>query len=70
MDALIDDYEASYTLSDAVALHGAKRQNLLDAARIELGMQRFLQQGGYHAFTTNFEDLHGMQQLPGWRYSV
>ncbi|MDK1703007.1 L-arabinose isomerase [Serratia rubidaea] len=65
VDALIDDYEASYTLSDAVALHGAKRQNLLDAARIELGMQRFLQQGGYHAFTTNFEDLHGMQQLPG-----
>lgn len=65
VDALIDDYEASYTLSEAVTLHGAKRQNLLDAARIELGMQRFLQQGGYHAFTTNFEDLHGMRQLPG-----
>ncbi len=38
---------------------------MLDAARIELGMKRFLEQGGFHAFTTTFEDLHGLKQLPG-----
>ncbi|SLM63111.1 MULTISPECIES: L-arabinose isomerase [Dickeya] len=65
VDTLIEEYEASYQLSDAVKLHGPKRQNLLDAARIELGLKRFLQQGSFHAFTTNFENLHGLKQLPG-----
>ncbi|KWX81794.1 hypothetical protein AXF24_12875 [Streptococcus pneumoniae] len=51
--------------SSTVKLHGERRENLLDAAKIELGMTRFLEQGGFHAFTTNFEDLHGMKQLPG-----
>ena len=46
-------------------MKGDKRQNVLDAARIELGMKRFLEQGGFHAFTTTFEDLHGLKQLPG-----
>ncbi|MGV7864228.1 L-arabinose isomerase family protein, partial [Mycobacterium kansasii] len=30
-----------------------------------LGIKRFLERGGYTAFTTNFEDLWGMEQLPG-----
>lgn len=33
--------------------------------KIEIGLRRFLEAGGYTAFTTNFEDLHGMKQLPG-----
>lgn len=33
--------------------------------KIEIGLKNFLQKGGYTAFTTNFEDLHGMKQLPG-----
>lgn len=33
--------------------------------KIEIGLRRFLQKGNYTAFTTNFEDLHGMKQLPG-----
>ncbi|CAI2510797.1 L-arabinose isomerase [Serratia ficaria] len=65
VDALIEEYEASYILSAAAQHGGAKREDLLDAARIELGMKRFLERGGFHAFTTNFEDLHGMKQLPG-----
>src|SRR5699024_12401797 len=32
---------------------------------IEIALRRFLDAGGYTAFTTNFEDLHGMKQLPG-----
>lgn len=65
ISALIDEYESSYRLAPAVQQHGEKRQNLLHAAGIELGIKRFLQQGGFHAFTTTFEDLHGLKQLPG-----
>ncbi|MEU8239739.1 L-arabinose isomerase [Actinoplanes missouriensis] len=35
------------------------------AARIEVGLRRFLTEGGFGAFTTNFEDLGGLRQLPG-----
>lgn len=62
---LVEEYEASYILTDAVKSGGAKRENLLDAARLELGIERFLQQGGFHAFTTTFENLYGLKQLPG-----
>ena len=30
-----------------------------------VGIKKFLDDGGYSAFTTNFEDLWGMEQLPG-----
>lgn len=65
VSALVDEYESSYRLTPAAQVNGDKRQNVLDAARIELGMKRFLEQGGFHAFTTTFEDLHGLKQLPG-----
>ena len=44
---------------------GDQRENLRDAARQEIGMRAFLTDGGYGAFTTTFEDLHGLNQLPG-----
>ncbi|NDJ58954.1 L-arabinose isomerase [Enterobacteriaceae bacterium 4M9] len=65
INALVDEYESSYRLTAAAQVGGDKRQNVIDAARIELGMKRFLQDGGFHAFTTTFEDLHGLKQLPG-----
>ena len=65
VSALVDEYESRYRLTPAAQINGDKRQNVLDAARIELGMKRFLEQGGFHAFTTTFEDLHGLKQLPG-----
>ncbi|HAP8817997.1 L-arabinose isomerase [Enterococcus faecium] len=34
-------------------------------ARQEIGIRRFLEAGNYNAFTSNFEDLYGMKQLPG-----
>ena len=43
----------------------AKRQHIVDAARIELGIKNFLVKGGFKAFTTTFEDLYGISQLPG-----
>ncbi|MDR1827897.1 MAG: L-arabinose isomerase [Methylobacteriaceae bacterium] len=63
--ALVDEYETLYTLTDHVKKGGDKRQNVLDAARIELGLRRFLEAGGFKAFITNFETLKGLKQLPG-----
>ena len=37
----------------------------MEAAKIELGMESFLKSDGFKGFTTTFEDLYGMQQLPG-----
>lgn len=65
INALIDEYEATYHLTPAAQLHGDKRQNVVDAARIELGIKQFLEEREAHAFTTTFEDLHGLAQLPG-----
>ena len=65
VNALIDEYESQYRFSAVAAVNGEKRQNVLDAARIELGMKRFLDDEGCRAFTTNFQTLHGMTQLPG-----
>lgn len=41
INALIDEYESTYTMTAATQVHGEKRQNVLEAARIELGMKRF-----------------------------
>jgi L-arabinose isomerase len=58
---LIAEYGADYKLTKAVA----GSDTLTEAARIELGMQEFLEAGNFKAFTTTFEDLHGLKQLPG-----
>ncbi|WP_264272754.1 L-arabinose isomerase [Duffyella gerundensis] len=65
VNALIDEYEGLYEFSAVAAVNGEKRQNVLDAARIELGLKRFLEAEDCQAFTTNFQTLHGMTQLPG-----
>ena len=62
---LIEEYESSYTLRSNLLKGGEKRNSLLDAAKIELGMRKFLSEGGFKGFTNTFEDLHGMKQLPG-----
>ncbi|WP_027108634.1 L-arabinose isomerase [Lacticigenium naphthae] len=40
-------------------------EHVKEQIKIEIGLRRFLEKGGYTAFTSNFEDLHGMKQLPG-----
>lgn len=62
---LIEEYEASYTLSASLQKGGTQRSSLVEAARIELGMKTFLEAGNFKGFTDTFEDLHGMVQLPG-----
>ena len=65
IDRLVEEYEASYALAPPLRKDGAKRKELRDAARQELGMRGFLEEGGFGAFTTTFEDLYGLNQLPG-----
>lgn len=64
-EALLQEYDDSYTLQDDLKAGGARREELREAAKIELGLRAFLQEGGFKAFTTTFENLHGMVQLPG-----
>jgi L-arabinose isomerase len=63
VDKLVKEYEEQYRV--APELLGERRESLRYAARIELGLRHFLDAGGYKAFTTNFEDLGGLRQLPG-----
>jgi len=63
-DAMVKEYGDTYGLSPELSSgEGARR--IRDAARIELGMRAFLTGGGCGAFTTTFENLHGLPQLPG-----
>ncbi|RFZ85954.1 L-arabinose isomerase [Mucilaginibacter terrenus] len=63
--ALASHYENIYTM-DASLKKGADRyHSVYEAAKIELGLRKFLESGGYKGFTDTFEDLHGMVQLPG-----
>lgn len=62
---LVKEYEASYHMAESLLEGGEKRQSLIDAARIELGMEKFLVDGGFKGFSDTFEDLYGMKQLPG-----
>jgi len=62
---LLEEYEECYSLSSTVQKGGPGRDSLLEAARIELGMRSFLEEGGFKGFTTNFENLTGLRQLPG-----
>jgi L-arabinose isomerase len=65
IDRLVAEYDDSYTVAESLRPGGSQRQALREAARIELGMRAFLQDGKFKAFTTTFEDLHGLKQLPG-----
>jgi L-arabinose isomerase len=65
IDRLVEEYSDLYTTSSALAPGGEKHHSLRDEARIELGMRHFLEAGNFKAFTTTFEDLHGLAQLPG-----
>lgn len=62
---LCDKYQELYEMAPELVKGGAKHQSVRDAARIELGLRSFLKEGDFKGFTTTFEDLHGLVQLPG-----
>src|SRR5690606_31974781 len=65
IENLIKEYGDSYTLVESLRKGGKQHQSLIEAARIEIGLRHFLQDGGFKGFSDTFEDLHGMVQLPG-----
>ncbi|MGC9523234.1 MAG: L-arabinose isomerase [Anaerolineae bacterium] len=65
IDDVIEAYKQAYDVDPALLSGGAKHASLRDAARIEKGMRTFLEEGDFKAFTTTFENLTGLNQLPG-----
>lgn len=65
VEELIAEYNDTFNVVPSLQKGGDRHQSLIDAARIELGLKHFLQDGNYKGFTDTFEDLHGMKQLPG-----
>tara|TARA_R110002020_G_scaffold10886_1_gene41401 strand:+ start:1815 stop:3329 length:1515 start_codon:yes stop_codon:yes gene_type:complete len=65
IDALVALYEEEYDVVPELRAGGERHQSLRDGAAIELGLRSFLEEGGFGAFTTSFEDLGALKQLPG-----
>jgi len=65
IDALVADYADQYAVAKELRKGGARHDSLRYSARIELGLRAFLEEGDFKGFTTTFEDLHGLKQLPG-----
>jgi L-arabinose isomerase len=62
---LVKEYDDTVRVAPALRSGGDRHASLRYAARIEIGLRDFLTDGGFGAFTTNFEDLGGLRQLPG-----
>ncbi len=62
---MVETYLDEYDVAPALQTGGAKHPSLREGARIEVGLRNFLSSGHFKAFTTTFEDLHGLEQLPG-----
>ncbi|MSU65979.1 MAG: L-arabinose isomerase [Opitutus sp.] len=62
---LVAEYESRYAVAKPLRRGGPRHESLRYGARLELGLRAFLEDGGFKGFTTTFEDLHGLRQLPG-----
>ena len=65
VDVLVAEYEKEYDLAPNCQAGGKDRRQVRNAAREEIALRRFLEAKGAKAFTTNFDDLAGVDQLPG-----
>jgi L-arabinose isomerase len=65
IDQIVGEYDEQYAVAAPLRSGGERHQSLRDGARIEIGIRRFLQNGNFKGFTTTFENLHGLTQLPG-----
>jgi L-arabinose isomerase len=65
VDDVVAQYRESFALVPELAPGGARHESLRYAAALEVGLRSFLEGGNFNAFTTNFEDLGGLRQLPG-----
>ena len=65
IDRMVAGYCDHYTVQKDLQPGGARNNGLREAAKIEVGLRAFLEEGGFKAFTTTFENLNGLLQLPG-----
>jgi L-arabinose isomerase len=65
IDRLVQEYDQQYAVAESMRPSGPRRGELCYAARIELGLRAFLEAGHFGAFSNSFEDLTGIEQLPG-----
>jgi len=65
VNELVKTYEETYEMETSLKVGGEKHQSVFEAAKIELGLRKFLEDGDFKGFSDTFEDLHGMVQLPG-----
>jgi len=65
IDDLVEVYNKEYKVAASLKKNGAQYSSLRDAAKIEIGLRKFLKGGNYKGYTDTFEDLHGLVQLPG-----
>ena len=65
VDELVGQYTDAYDIVPELVPAGDRHESLRYGARIEAGLRAFLTDGGFGAFTTNFQDLGGLRQLPG-----
>lgn len=65
VNSLIELYKENYDFDYGDYEQDVWLEHVKTQAKYEIAIRRFLEKGGYTAFSTNFEDLHGMDQLPG-----
>ena len=65
IDSLVEGYADEYSIGVDLLPGGERHDTVREAARIEAGLRSFLTAGEFNAFTTNFEDLGALRQLPG-----
>jgi L-arabinose isomerase len=65
VDALVAEYEATYDVVPVLRRGGDRHESLRYGARQELALLNLLGRIGATAFTTTFEDLGALRQLPG-----
>ena len=65
VDELYKEYESLYEVAANCKPGGIYHENVRVQARYEIAMKRFMVDGNFKAFTTNFENLTGLAQLPG-----
>ena len=64
-EALTAQYEDLYDVVPELRKGGARHDSLVYGAKIEIALRNILTAGGFTAFTSNFEDLGTLRQLPG-----
>ena len=64
-EALVLEYVDLYDVADELKPGAARADSLVYGAKIEIGLRNFLEAQGSTAFTTTFEDLGELRQLPG-----